>query len=176
MTIERYSEFDIDADLDKRIQQLRNACFPEHSVPRSFYKQRPHFRLLTQGDDALLAHVGLDYRMVSVAAQPLSILGIIDLCVLPSARGQGLASQLIKAVIELGRSRSIDFLMLAADDHRLYQQHGFEIVSAYCTWLRIDQFKNYGVAVEKLSDVIMVRPLSSKTWPEGPIDMLGYLF
>lgn len=176
MTIERYSELELDADLDKRIEQLRNTCFLEHSVPRSYYKQRPHFRLLIHKDDTLLAHVGLDYRMVSVAGQPLSILGIIDLCVLPSARGRGLASQLIKAVIELGTSRSVDFLMLAADDHRLYQQHGFETVSAYCSWLRIDQFKNYGVAVEKLDDVIMVRPLSSKAWPEGPIDMLGYLF
>lgn len=176
MKIERYSEIDIGADLEQRIEQLRNTCFPEHSVPRSYYKQRPHFRLLIHEGDTLLAHVGLDYRMVSVAAQPLSILGIIDLCVRPSARGQGLASQLIKAVIELGTSRAIDFLMLAADDPRLYQQHGFETVSAYCSWLRIDQFKNYGVAVEKLSDVIMVRTLSSKAWPEGPIDMLGYLF
>lgn len=176
MDIKHIPELELDLGLQQQIAALRNQCFPEHAVPRSYYKQLPHFRSLIFENHCLLAHVALDYRVIAVNGAPRRVLGIIDLCVDPKARGRGLGGALLNSVIKLGQGRMVDFLLLAADDHRLYLDHGFQALSADCHWLRIDEFKNYGVARERLEKVLMIRKLGEKEWPEGPVDMLGYLY
>lgn len=176
MKYERIAEWELKPELDNQITALRNKCFPDHAVNRSYYKQRPHLRELIWDADTLVGHLGLDYRMIAVAGQSITILGIIDLCVDPKWRKRGLASKLLESAIKLGQEGSIDFLLLAADDHRLYIEHGFVSISVKCTWLRIDEFKSYGVATERLDNVLMVLKVGQRDWPEGPLDMLGYLF
>ncbi|MDF1663408.1 MAG: GNAT family N-acetyltransferase [Planctomycetota bacterium] len=176
METQRYPELELDSELHRQITELRNQCFPDHAVPRSYYKQMPHFRELIHNGKHLIAHVGLDYRTISVGGVSISILGVIDLCVDPDHRSLGLGGQLIKSVIELGQAKQVDFILLAADDQRLYHDNGFGAISADCSWLKIDEFKNYGIAKQRLENVLMIHKVGEKDWPVGPVDMLGYLF
>jgi GNAT superfamily N-acetyltransferase len=107
---------------------------------------------------------------------PISIFGVIDLCVDPAHRGNGIGKSLLLRAIQLARDANIDFMFLIADDHRLYGKCGFSAVDATCAWLRIDEHKNYGLAVEEIKGEIMVKSVNGKAWPNGAVDLLGYLF
>lgn len=169
-------EHEIAPTTHRAITALRNASFPAHAVDRSYYKQRPHFRCLAYADGALIGHLGLDHRMIAVGATPHSIFGVIDLCVAAEARGQGIASRMLEKLSALAEAQGIDFLLLFADDHRLYARHGFAPVTAAVTWLKIDEHKSYGLGCERFENELMVKPTGDTTWPAGTVDLLGYLF
>jgi GNAT superfamily N-acetyltransferase len=80
------------------------------SVPgyphRSYFKQLPQFRLLLQRDDELVGQVGVEHRVIRTGDSPLRIFGVIDLCVAPTARSQGLGSRLLGEVETLARSQA----------------------------------------------------------------------
>ena len=177
MEIRRTIEFKISKDTHRKITNLRNSCFPvKNRKPRSYYKQLPHFRYLAASQDALVAHMGVDYRVISVGDFVFSIFGVIDLCVAPGYRQQGIASKLLSLLTSLARESQVDFLFAVVDSDRLYSKNGFQTVSNYCSWLRIDEHKNYGVAVEKIEHEFMVKQIGDKLWIDEPIDLLGYMF
>ena len=82
---------------------------------------------------------------------------------------------MLQALIDLAERKNIDFVFLIADTPNLYAKHGFKLVPNVCSWLRIEEHKNYGIGQEQIDD-IMVKQIGSKKWPEGPIDLLGYMF
>jgi len=64
-----------------------------------------------------------------------------------------------------------------ADDRRLYEQTGYSLLPrANTTFLAIDELRSHSVIERDLSEIFMVKCLSDKQWPEGKIDLLGYLF
>ena len=77
---------------------------------------------------------------------------------------------------DLAREKSIDFLFAVVDNERLYSKNRFQTVSNYCSWLRIDEHKNYGVAIEKIENEFMVKQIGDKLWVDEPIDLLGHMF
>ena len=177
MEISRVIEFDISSDTHKKITDLRNSCFPkENNKPRSYYKQLPHFRYLVFTEDTLIAHMGVDNRVIRVGDWVFKIFGVIDLCVSSTHRQQGIASKLLTSLTELAKERSIDFLFTVVNNDRLYLKNGFQAVSNYCFWLRIHEHKNYGVAVEKIENEFMVKQTGDKLWVNEPVDLLGYMF
>jgi ribosomal protein S18 acetylase RimI-like enzyme len=176
MEIIRLIEFDIEADNHNQITNLRNLCFPENKSNYSYYKQLPHFRYLAFDNNILIGYLGVDHRVISVGSSVFSIFGIIDLCVAPSHRGHGIATHLLTLLSELAEEKSIDFLFLVAEEKKLYIKNGFKVVSNYCSWLRIDEHKNYGVALEKIENELMIKQIGTKSWINQPIDLLGYMF
>ena len=176
MEINRITEFEISKDTHRQITYLRNACFPENSKPRSYYKQLPHFRYLAFAEDTLVAHMGVDHRAIRVGDSIFTIFGVIDLCVKQSHRRQGIASELLSLLTDLAREKSVDFLFTVVNNERLYLNNGFTAISNYCSWLRIDEHTNYGVAVEKIANELMVKQIGEKLWVDEPIDLLGYMF
>lgn len=176
MKINRIIEFDISKELHQQITELRNSCFPENTKPRSYYKQLPHFRYLAFAEDLLVAHLGVDYRVIGVGDSVFKIFGVVDLCVKSSYRQQGVASKLLSSLTDLAREKSIDFLFAVVKDNRIYSKHGFYGISSYCSWLRIHEHKNYGVAVEKITNELTVKQTGDKQWINEPIDLLGYMF
>ncbi len=176
MHIEEIIEYDIDPQLHDEITRLRNDCFPEDSKERSYFKQLPHFRFLAFEDEILVGQMGIDHRMISVGNSVFSIFGVIDLCIATSYRNRGIASELLEQLSALASEKRIDFLFLVADDHRLYQKNGFQFISTDLTWLRIDEHINYGVGRERFENELMVKQTGKKFWPDGPVDLLGYLF
>ncbi len=170
------SEWDIGAPVHTDITALRNACFPDHQQDRSYYKQLPHFRYLVYDAHQLVGHMGVDHRVISVGGTVLRIFGVIDLCVAASHRRHGIAQHLLATLTTYAHACTVDFLFLLADDQRVYTHTGFVAVSHYCSWLRIDDHTNYGVAVQALANEVMVKPIGATAWPDGPIDLLGYRF
>jgi predicted acetyltransferase len=177
MKIIKIIEFNIELNTHNQITKLRNICFPESKKDRSYYKQLPHFRYLVYNDDQLIGQMGVDHRVISVGDSVFKIFGVIDLCVMPKYQRQGIATQLLNLVTKLAEKKSIDFLLLVADDDRLYSKHGFKYVSNYCSFLRIHEHQNYGVALEKIENDFMVKQIGTESWKhEGLMDLLGYRF
>ena len=176
MKISRITEFDISKELHQQITELRNSCFPKNSKPRSYYKQLPHFRYLVFIEYKLIAQMGVDYRVIRVGDSIFAIFGVIDLCVEQNYRQQGIASQLLSSLTALATDKSVDFLFAVVKDNRIYSKNGFQNISNYCSWLRIHEHKNYGVAVEKIQDEFMIKQICDKQWVNEPIDLLGYMF
>ena len=173
----RAIEFDIIEETHRQITELRNSCFPaKNTKPRSYYKQLPHFRYLVFVENSLIAHMGVDHRVIRVGDSVFSIFGVIDLCVKSSYRQQGIASSLLSSLTELAREKSIDFLFVVVKDNRLYSKNGFYNIDNYCSWLRIHEHQNYGVAVEKITDEFMIKQIGARPWIDEPIDLLGYMF
>jgi len=170
-----YNEIDLNHAQHDAIEQLRNRCFPEHVVPRSYYKQRPHMRALTYDGDRLVGHMGLDYRVIRVGEHTLNVLGVIDLCIDPSVQRQGLGSQMLAQLKDYASIRPVDFIILISDLYEFYTANGFRNVAHMSSWLRINEHQNFGVGVDLIDD-LYVQPISGKPWPKGHFDWLGYLF
>ena len=176
MKIVRTIEFALEPTTHLQITKLRNTCFPNNQRDRSYYKQLPHFRYLAYKKESLVGHMGVDHRVISVGDSIFKIFGIIDLCVETNYRTQGIATKFLTLLTELAQKKSIDFLFVVAPDHRLYLNNGFKVICNYCFWLRLHEHKNYGVAVEKIENELLVKQIGTKSWSDEPIDLLGYLF
>jgi predicted N-acetyltransferase YhbS len=168
-------EIDVDGPTHGRIEALRNDACPEYAVARSYYKQLPNLRALQFDGADLVGTMGLDYRAMAVGDAVVKILGVIDFCVAAHARGQGIGSTMLRALIAYATARNVDFVILMADDPRLYARHGFQRVEAHASWLRIHEHKSYGIAFAHIDD-LYVKQIGDKAWPDGHVDWLGYMF
>ncbi|MCB9474157.1 MAG: GNAT family N-acetyltransferase [Candidatus Delongbacteria bacterium] len=175
-SITEIRECEITARQHAQLADLRNASFPDHQKQRSYYKQLPHARLIAHDGDTLVGQLGIDHRVISVGGNALTIFGVIDVCVRDTARSRGIGSSLLVRCLERASACGIDYVILLADDQRLYRSHGFVSVHATCAWLRIDEFRSLGMAVEPLGGELMIKRTGHKEWPEGLVDFLGYLF
>ena len=63
---------------------------------RIFFKQMPSCHLVSKIDAKVIRYVGLEYRVIRVSNQLIPIVGIVDLCVTPEHRGDGVATALLK--------------------------------------------------------------------------------
>ncbi len=168
-------EIEMNTDTKHSIQELRNSCFPEHQVARSYYKQLPHYRVLEYRDGSLVGYMGLDYRVIEVGGDVYSIIGVIDFCVSPQHQRKGIGSNMLDSLSSYVIAKDVDFIMLVAEKSGFYTRHGFQQVTAYSSWLRLHEHKNYGIAFEQIDD-LFVKPVKNKKWPAGHVDWLGYMF
>lgn len=176
ITVICVAEAEIGADLAAQLQSLLQACFPGYPS-RSYFKLPPHFRYLamtSSGDVA--AQVGVEFRIIRVGAAVVRTFGVVDLCVRESQRSRGLASRLLAEVTELARSCGMAFIVLFADDDRLYATNGWTRVTNRCSWVKIDDHVTLGLATPTDTGAMMVKALGEQGWPEGDVDLLGHLF
>lgn len=176
MTIQRLEEHQIDAGLHQQIGALLGQCFPDYPAGRSFFNQLSSFRYLVWDDGRLVAHMGVDHRIINNEGQLLRIFGIADLCVLQSYQHQKLATGLLEQLEKLARKAAVDFLVLVAKDHALYRANGFQVVDNTCCWLMIHQNTTLGIAQRRLEKSLLVKRLGQKEWKRGPVDFLGPVF
>lgn len=175
MKTERLIEFEIKAETLGKITHLLKASFEDYPE-RAYYKQLPHFRYLAWKENQLIGHLGVDYRMMLLGEQPIRVFGLIDLCVAKSEEGKGIASLLLKEVEMLAKEANGDFILLFADDHRLYQKNGYQLAPNLCFWLKMNEHQNYGIGEASFSKSLMYKAVGSKTWENEPLDLLGYLY
>ena len=123
----------------------------------------------------LIGQLGLEHRIIGTGTGPATILGSIDLCVRPSARRQGVASEMLGWVERLGIRHGIDFLMLFAKDPRLYTRNGYERVFNPLRWVKIYEHRTIGIGEEPVEE-LMVKPIGDRSFPDGLVDLLGYQF
>ncbi len=159
------------------LADLLERCFPGLFEGRIYFKQYSSFRYLAYLRGEVAGQVGVIDRVVRLGERPARIFGVVDLCVCERVRSNGIGGSLLTAIEEAARSAGAEFVLLFADDPRLYHCHGFRHASNRCTWLAIDGHKTLGVRTECLSDCLMVLKVGSSTWiDEDPLDLLGHVF
>jgi Acetyltransferase (GNAT) domain len=174
-TIFRVAETEISGDLHRQLQLLLQACFPGYP-DRSYFKLPPHFRYLAMSGPVVVAQMGVELRVIRVGDSVVRTLGVVDLCVRAGERSRGLAGRLLAKVTGFARGREMDFIILFADDDRLYTAHGWARVTNRCSWVKIDDHTTLGLAIEADPDAMMVKAVGERAWPQGNADLLGHLF
>ncbi|WP_191559533.1 GNAT family N-acetyltransferase [Metabacillus idriensis] len=179
MKIKRVYDYEIDDALRKNIQELLLECFEDdYPKERIYFKQLPHFRYLILNDEnQLVAQVGLDYRVMNLNGNPVTVLGVIDLCVTKEYRSNGLGSLLLSEIEKFSQNKLIDFLLLFADNKNLYLKNGYRSVENKCKWFKIDNENQstLGLGIEVISE-LMIKELGNVKWHNGELDLLGYLY
>ena len=176
ITVIRVAEAEIGADLSERLQSLLQVCFPGYPS-RNYFKLPPHFRYLAMtGSGDVAAQMGVEFRVIRVGGTVLRTFGVVDLCVTESQRSRGLAGRLLAEMTELAVSCGMAFIVLFADDDRLYTRNGWVRVTNSCSWLQINDHVTLGLARQEDTGAMMVKALGEQPWPEGDVDLLGHLF
>jgi GNAT superfamily N-acetyltransferase len=176
MEIIKLNEYDIDDKLEKSILTLLLESFPgAYPENRIYYKQIPHFRYLAYDKETLIAHVGLDYRVMNLNGNTIKVLGILDLCVKEAYRSKNIASELLFKIEEFSKIHNIDFLLLFTDIENFYLKNGFVNVKNICKWVKINEHKTLGIGEEE-QEGLMIKKTGYKDWEAGYLDMLGYLY
>jgi GNAT superfamily N-acetyltransferase len=173
--ISRVAEAEIPPDLTRQLQALLQACFPEYPS-RTYFKLPPHFRYLAVAGGELVGQAGVELRVIRVAGNVLRTFGVVDLCVRGPERSRGLAGTLLAEVTQLAGSCGMDFVILFADDDRLYTRNGWARAANPCTWLKIHEHATLGVATAEDTGALMVKKTGQRDWPEGEVDLLGHVF
>jgi len=159
------------------LRQLLDDCLPDTFIGRTYVKQLPHFRLLARDGDRLIGQLGLDFRVIRVGPEILHILGIIDLCVRTDMRHRGHGTRLLDEAERTAAGSRADFLVLMADRYDIYLKNGYSnIRPADTKWLGIEDRETVMIIERDLGDCFMAKPIAGNPWPNGQIDMLGYLF
>jgi GNAT superfamily N-acetyltransferase len=175
LTIVRVAEAEIGGDLRPQLQALLQASFDEYPS-RTYFKLPPHFRYLAMADGVLAAQLGVELRVIRVGADVVRTFGVVDLCVSRSERSRGLGGRLLAELTEYARSCEMNFIILFADDSRLYDRNGWARAANPCSWLKISDHRTLGLATAQDTDSLMVKAIGAQAWPEGDVDLLGHLF
>ena len=176
VTVRRVAEAEISRELDLALRSLLGECFPGYPG-RSYFKLPPHFRYIAEaGDGAVVAQMGVELRVIRVGDDVVRTFGLVDVCVGRSVRSGGLASRMLAEVTEYARACGMAFVVLFADDERLYVRNGWGHVSSRCTWVKIDDHVTLGLAQQVDPGVMMVKAVCDQGWPAGDVDLLGHLF
>ena len=176
ITVTRVAEAEIGADLSGRLQTLLQASFPGYP-DRSYFKLPPHFRYVAMtGSGDVAAQMGVEFRVIRAGGTVLRTFGVVDLCVAEGQRSRGLAGRLLAEVTGLARSCGMAFIVLFADDDRLYTRNGWARVTNRCSWVKINEHVTLGLAQLADPGVMMVKAVGEQAWPEGDVDLLGHLF
>ncbi len=176
MMIQIFAERMLPAAVQDQLCPLLDKAFPGLFNGRTYVKQQPHFRIIIHAGSDVVGHVALDYRVIRIGAEVVRICFVIDFCVREDRRGQGIGSKLLEEAEVQARQAEVCFMVLMADLHDFYGRHGFLRIQGVSTkWLAIKDRASHSLIEEDLSDQLMAKPLTEFGWPEGPIDMLGYL-
>ena len=174
--IQTFTEPTLPAAVQGQLRPLLDEAFPGFFNGRTYVKQQPHFRIIMHAGSDVVGHVALDYRVIRIGADVVRICFVIDLCVQKDRRGQGMGSKLLEEAEVQARQAGVCFMVLMADLHDFYGRHGFLRIRGVSTkWFAIEDRASQSLIEEDLSDQLMAKPLTEIGWPEGPIDMLGYL-
>jgi len=106
----------------------------------------------------------------------IGVVGIVDLCVADEYQGKGIGTQLLRTV-EAQFAEKVDFILLFADEHKVYLNNGFKLADNKVTWLGIDEGKTIGILSENMGDCLMYKSIKKgAVWTEDDLDMMGYLY
>ncbi|MCH2045523.1 MAG: GNAT family N-acetyltransferase [Saprospiraceae bacterium] len=180
MKLKFYTELEITRELSEQINALLQASFSEVDYEgRDYFKQLPHYRIVAFDQKKVIGHLSLDLRVMNLNQETVHVLGVVDLCVDPNFKGQGIGQALLDYAENIAQKspNKVDFLLLVADDDRLYQKVGFQRISIETQWLKLHQHQNYGVGKEKIEDAFfLIKSVHGRTWENGSLDYLGYMY
>lgn len=175
-SIERIEEFKINKSVHTQINALLNKTFGDYYKKNSYFKQLPGFRYLVWEGEELIGHMAVEHRNMNAGGEIVEIFGVVDLCVDKRFQSQQIASTLLKKLETLAAEHEIDFLVLIAQNHEVYQKNGFELVKNTCRWLMINGEQTLGVAQRNIEESLMSKSIGNKKWKSGVVDFLGHIF
>ena len=173
--IQRIVEPEIDRKLADEVRSVLRGCFDDYP-DRTYFKLPPHFRYLVMDGDAVVAQMGVEFRIVRVGESVIRTFGVVDLCVRDGRRSSGLAGRLLAEVAAYASACAIDFVLLFADDARLYAAHGWVPATNPVTWVKIHEHRTLGLAEEIRIPEMMIKATGDRGWPVGVVDLLGHMF
>ncbi|MCP4441248.1 MAG: GNAT family N-acetyltransferase [Aureispira sp.] len=180
LTFELIEEFRLEESTKNQISDLLKLSFLEVEFHnRTYFKQLPQYRLLLKNKEELIGQLGLDYRVMTLNAKPIRVIGIIDFAVFPTHQGKGYGTKLLNKLDAIAKEHinNIDFLFLVTDNPKIYQKNGYRLSDQKVKWLAIDQHVNYGLYEKELLDCLMYKPIGQQQWDNnGHLDLLGYLY
>jgi GNAT superfamily N-acetyltransferase len=171
----RVSEAEIGDALNDQLKSLLQSSFPGYP-DRDYYKLPPHFRFIAIMGGDVVAQMGVELRVVRAGQRIFRTFGVVDFCVKQSSRSRRLATRLLNEVTEYAGSCAMDFILLFADDDRLYVRNGWHRATNPCSWVRINEHRTLGLAHGEVTNALMVKSVQGKAWPDGEVDLLGHLF
>jgi predicted acetyltransferase len=128
------------------------------------------------GSGEVASQMGVEYRVIRVGDTVVRTLGVVDLCVAPGQRSRGLAARLLAELTRYAGDCGIPFVILFADDDRLYTRNGWTRVANRCTWVKIDSHVTLGLAGPADTGALMVKAVGTAAWPGDDVDLLGHVF
>ncbi len=176
MRIQRVEEFLINKQVHQQINQLLNKSFGDYPETRSYYKQLPSFRYLVWNNDDLIGHMAIEHRNINIAEVVSSIFGVVDLCVDEQFQSKNIASSILQQLEKLAKENQIDFIVLIAQNHSVYEKNGFAVVENTCRWLMINSNQTLGVGHRRIEECLMMKAMGDKVWKPGLVDFLGHIF
>lgn len=173
--IESIAEWVLTPPDETQIAKLITLCFGDDFDNRSYYRQRPHLRLIYRQDGQIIGHIALLLRAVRLGAQMTDTIGLAEVCTHPDHRGTGIASHLLQAAISHARASQAAYLTLFGTAP-FYAGHGFSRQSNLLTFVAMANVRTTRIITE-VAETLMVLPLRDQIWPaSAPLDMLGPLF
>ena len=168
-------EYELQPEEKDGIEAILSTSFSDFYRHREYFKQKPPFRILARIDDKIVGQIGVEYRVVNLSGRPLKIFGLIDVGVLPEYRGKGIAGNMLGHVESIAMETDIDFILLFADDSRLYDRCGYQKAGIICKWLKINEHKIIGIG-EEFIDELMIKATGNAKWHGDHLDLMGYVF
>ncbi|ENV32068.1 GNAT family N-acetyltransferase [Acinetobacter gerneri] len=181
MKIDLVAEFQLSQSEQYQIAGLLKNCFPEDDFQgRTYFKQRPHYRLLLKEEEKIIGQLALDYRVMTLGQIAIRVLGVIDIAILNDYQGLGWARRLLLELDQLVEKNkiNIDFILLCTQTPKFYEKFGYYQVkfSQNIKWLAIDQHINYGIKIEQSGQGLMYKKIGEIDWNDDVLDMLGYWY
>lgn len=178
-TITFVNEFELKPVEITQLNLLLTTVFTTNYNGRAYFKQLCHYRLLLWLDDKIIGHLGIDYRVMNLNNEIVTVFGVVGLAILPTHQGKGYGTRLMREFerIAVMHKGNIDFLFLVTDVPAFYERLGFTKTRLTIQWLKIHQGKNYGLGNEHITDSdFMFKKIGDKDWCDGELDMLGYMY
>ncbi len=162
---------DVEPPLDLELRDLLSACFkkPGDEIFRSrrYFTEMPSWRWLLRDEDRLVAHVAAHQRTIQ---GEIRMLGIAEVCVLPSHRGQGLVRGLLAAAHEWGIGAGFDFATLFGR-REIYASSGYQTCSG-----GVMARDGGSEPVLRPAGDFLIHRLGGLNWPSGDVDLRGPVF
>lgn len=173
--IEIIAEWELGAEDEAQIVRLLAACFSTDFGGRSFFQQRPHFRIVWREAGQIIGHMAVMMRAIRLNGALVDVAGLADVATHPNHRGKGIAAVLLQATIAQVRTTQAQYFLLFGTAG-LYAAHGFAAAQNPITYVDLRGAQTGAVRVEIVHG-LRVLPLRGQIWPvDAPVDMLGGLF
>ena len=175
MTPEAIHEAELSAPDEAMIANLLTRAFGADFDGRSYYKQRPHLRLVIREDGRIVGHMALVMRDIRLGERLCPIAGLAEVATDPERRGAGIASTLLAEAVRRARGSLAQFMVLFGD-RPLYAGHGFVMANNQLTYPVLDDVRTHGVT-RRVDRGLMILPLRDAAWDfAARIDLVGHLF
>ena len=175
MTPEAIPEIELGPADEAMIADLLMRAFGPDFDGRSYYKQRPHLRLVIRDEGRIVGHMALVMRDIRLGERLCPIAGLAEVATDPERRGAGIASALLQEAIGRARASLAEFLVLFGD-RPIYAGHGFVMANNRLTYPVLDDVRTHRVT-RRVDPGLMVLPLREAAWDfAAPVDLVGHLF